>query len=352
MPTPLSPSAWRIGSPRRMKAGGKRPHPDLDGDTAFGWHVTESLVRQEFDLTVCQEMAIDHGIYSWLPYLADHPWPAPILPIAANMIRQPFPTSARLWKLGKALRNAVEAFPGDERVLVVATGGMSHQISGARFGIANEDLDRYFLRHLHQEPELLLRIPQEELMRVGGSEAAELSIWFAMRARCRTPSGRFTPFILFRKLQDVESPSSRSRPTGYFHAYGDADFMTISPVTNDGLADENTPFIRNAWYAACFSRDVVPGKIFSRRILGENIVLYRKTDGAVVAMKDRCPHRSLPAVVEPHRRRQHRLRVPWNSLRLRRHMQACADAILGPARTSCSGIRRDRGRTGGVDLDG
>ncbi len=70
--------------------------------------------------------------------------------------------------------------------------------------------------------------------------------------------------------------------------------MTTSPVTHDGLADENTPFIRNAWYVACYSRDILPGKIFSRRILGENVVFYRKTDGTVVAMKDRCPHRSFP----------------------------------------------------------
>jgi protocatechuate 4,5-dioxygenase, beta chain len=197
---------------------GKRPHPDLDGDTLFGWHMTEHLVRQEFDLTVCQEMAIDHGIYSWLPYLADHPWPAPILPIAANMIRQPFPTSARLWKLGKALRNAVEAFPGDARVLVVATGGMSHQISGSRFGIANEDLDRYFLRHLHREPELLLGIPQEELMRLGGTEAAELSIWFAMRAALSDSVNEIYTFHTFPKITGCgvtvfEEPGPQDDPT-------------------------------------------------------------------------------------------------------------------------------------------
>lgn len=160
---------------------GKRPQPDLEGDSTFGWHVTESLIAQEFDLTVCQEMAIDHGIYSWLPYLADHPWPAPILPIAANMVRQPLPSSMRLWKLGKALRSAIQSFPEDQRVVVISTGGMSHQISGARFGIANTDLDHFFLEHLHRDPDRLLRIPQQELMRLGGSEAVELSIWFAMR---------------------------------------------------------------------------------------------------------------------------------------------------------------------------
>jgi len=68
----------------------------------------------------------------------------------------------------------------------------------------------------------------------------------------------------------------------------------MTPATSDGLADEDTPFIRNAWYVACFSRDIAPGKPFARRILGENVVFYRKADGTVVAMKDRCPHRSFP----------------------------------------------------------
>jgi vanillate O-demethylase monooxygenase subunit len=67
-----------------------------------------------------------------------------------------------------------------------------------------------------------------------------------------------------------------------------------TPPASDGLADEGTPFIRNAWYVACFSRDIVAGKPFARRILGENVVLYRKMDGMIVAMKDRCPHRSFP----------------------------------------------------------
>ncbi len=179
---------------------GKRPLPDLPGDTAFGWHVTESLIQQEFDLTVCQEMAIDHGIYSWLPYVADAPWPAPILPIAANMIRQPLPSSQRLWKLGRALRTAIEAFPGDQRVVVISTGGMSHQISGARFGIANIDLDRFFLEHLHRDPDRLLRIPQKELMRLGGTEAAELSIWFAMRGALSDRIAQIYTFHTFPQI--------------------------------------------------------------------------------------------------------------------------------------------------------
>jgi hypothetical protein len=73
-------------------------------------------------------------------------------------------------------------FDSDERVLIVATGGMSHQISGARFGIANEDFDRYFLRTLPHNMSDLVAIPQEDYMRYGGTESVELALWFAMRA--------------------------------------------------------------------------------------------------------------------------------------------------------------------------
>ena len=98
------------------------------------------------------------------------------------MIRQPLPTANRLRSLGRAIRASVEAFPGNDRVLVIATGGMSHQISGARFGMANEDLDRYFLDNLPDHLDELVSVPVREYMRLGGTEAAELTLWFTMRA--------------------------------------------------------------------------------------------------------------------------------------------------------------------------
>jgi aromatic ring-opening dioxygenase catalytic subunit (LigB family) len=161
---------------------GPRDLPDLDGNLAWGLHLTRELVEREFDLTVSQDLAIDHGIFSWLPYVMRQPWPVPVTPIAVNMIRQPLPTANRLRSLGAALRASVAAFPGDDRVLVIATGGMSHQISGARFGIANSGLDRYFLRRLPRHLDELVAIGVREYMRFGGTEAAELTLWFAMRA--------------------------------------------------------------------------------------------------------------------------------------------------------------------------
>lgn len=186
--------------PQADEGFGLRPFPALPGHTGFGWGLTEQLVRGGFDMTVCQTLAVDHGVYSWLPYVTDPPWPWPVTPIAVNMVRHPIPTSERLYALGGAIRRAVEAWPGDERILVIATGGMSHQISGARFGIANEALDQFFLDRLAEHTDELMAIPQAEYMRLGGTEAAELSIWFSMRAALSAKVKQVYSFRTFPKI--------------------------------------------------------------------------------------------------------------------------------------------------------
>jgi len=186
--------------PQADEGWGPRSLPDLSGDVALCWDMANRLIRTGFDLTVCQQLSVDHGIYSWFPYLFDQPWEVPIVPIAVNMIRHPLPTIERMWALGGAIRAAVEAYPADERVLVVATGGMSHQISGARFGMANEDLDRYFLRELQHGYRTLMAIEQEDYMRLGGVEAAELSVWFAMRGALSDDIARIHDFYTFPQI--------------------------------------------------------------------------------------------------------------------------------------------------------
>ena len=179
---------------------GLRPFPSFKGDTDFGWDITTSLVHNEFDMTVCQELEIDHGIYSWMPYINELSWNTPILPIAVNMMRTPIPTSQRLWNLGLALKKAVEERDSDERVLIVSTGGMSHQIVGERFGIANEEFDRFFLSNLGPDPQRLMDIPQTEYMRLGGTEAAELSMWFSMRAALSENAKEIYSYNTFPKI--------------------------------------------------------------------------------------------------------------------------------------------------------
>lgn len=168
--------------PQADEGWGRRDLPVIGGDVDWGMHLVDELVERDFDPHVSLALEVDHGIYSWFPYLFDAPWPVTITPIAINMVCWPIPTPRRLCAVGRALAGAIASFPRDERVVVVATGGMSHQISGARFGIANEELDRTFLELLPGHLDQLAAIPTAELMELGGSEAAELILWYAMRA--------------------------------------------------------------------------------------------------------------------------------------------------------------------------
>ncbi|MEO9189256.1 MAG: class III extradiol dioxygenase family protein [Acetobacteraceae bacterium] len=168
--------------PQADEGWGKRDLPDLPGDSAFGWHLARSLVEDEFDPTICQEMAVDHGILSVLPMLTDARWPAPIIPIAVNVIQHPMPTARRLWRLGAAIRRAVETFPDDRRVVVMGTGGLSHQLHGERFGMVSPEWDSRFLDLLESDPEQLAALSHHDYMERGGAESVEMILWLAMRA--------------------------------------------------------------------------------------------------------------------------------------------------------------------------
>jgi len=170
---------------------GVRDLPSVKGDTDLSWHLANSLVKvSEFDLNVCQEMTMDHGLLAPYPLLFDHDpdWNVKTVPFAVNVLQHPLPTPRRLWKLGQALRVAVESYPEDLQVAIVGTGGLSHQLHGDRFGHTNEDWDHEFLDRLEDEPEGLLDMPHDEWMERGGAEAVEMMMWLAMR-------GALTPTV-------------------------------------------------------------------------------------------------------------------------------------------------------------
>lgn len=160
---------------------GKRDLPDLAGHPGLSWHVANSLVDQEFDITVCQDLKVDHGILSVLPYLSKPPWRVPVLPLSVNVIQHPVPKPARLYRLGSALAQAVSSFPEALRVVVIATGGLSHQLHGSRFGEVNPEWDNEFLDQLEHDPDSLASLPQAEYMSRGGAESIEMTMWLAMR---------------------------------------------------------------------------------------------------------------------------------------------------------------------------
>lgn len=162
---------------------GRRPLPDFPGDASFSWDLCNALVYDEFDITVCQELAVEHGFMVPMHLCFDHAdgWPVQVVPVAVNVIQHPLPTSLRCWKLGQAIRRAVDAMPDDKRVVIFGTGGMSHQLNGKRFGHINPAFDNDFLDRIESDPQSLADMTHQHIMEEAGAEAVELIMWLTMR---------------------------------------------------------------------------------------------------------------------------------------------------------------------------
>jgi protocatechuate 4,5-dioxygenase, beta chain len=163
---------------------GTRPLPAVPGDAEFSAHLCEQLIAAEFDLTVCLEMDVEHGFLVPMNLCFPHAaagWSVKTVPLQVNVIQHPLPTARRCFRLGQALRDAVSSYPENLRIVVLGTGGMSHQLQGRRFGYMNEKFDQWFLDEIERNPDSLAAISHEKIMEEAGAEAVELIMWLTMR---------------------------------------------------------------------------------------------------------------------------------------------------------------------------
>jgi protocatechuate 4,5-dioxygenase beta chain len=162
---------------------GRRPVPDVQGHPELAWHIAQSTILDEFDMTIVNRMDVDHGLTVPLSLMLGQPqaWPCKVIPLAVNVVQYPPPTGNRCYNLGKAIRKAVESFDADLNVQVWGTGGMSHQLQGPRAGLINRAFDTAFLDRLVDDPEGLAKLPHIEYVREAGSEGIELVMWLIMR---------------------------------------------------------------------------------------------------------------------------------------------------------------------------
>jgi protocatechuate 4,5-dioxygenase beta chain len=162
---------------------GARPVPVVKGHADLAWHIAQSTILDEFDMTIVNKMDVDHGLTVPLSLMFGQPetWPVQVIPIAVNVVQYPPPTGNRCYALGEAIRRAVESYPEDLNVQVWGTGGMSHQLQGPRAGLINSEFDNAFLDRIVSDPEALRRIPHIEYLREAGSEGIELVMWLIMR---------------------------------------------------------------------------------------------------------------------------------------------------------------------------
>jgi hypothetical protein len=162
---------------------GARPVPIVLGHPELASHIAQSVIQQDFDLTIVNHMDVDHGLTVPLSlmYGQSQAWPCRVIPFAVNVVQYPPPSGNRCYQLGKAIRRAIDSYDEDLKVQVWGTGGMSHQLQGPRAGLINREFDRRFLDRMVDDPQALARIAHLEYIREAGSEGIELVMWLIMR---------------------------------------------------------------------------------------------------------------------------------------------------------------------------
>jgi protocatechuate 4,5-dioxygenase beta chain len=166
---------------------GPRPVPQVIGHPELAAHIAQSVIQDDFDLTIVNKMDVDHGLTVPLSLMFGQPggpkpaWPCPVIPFAVNVVQYPVPSGRRCFALGRAIRKAVERYDEPLKVHIWGTGGMSHQLQGPRAGLINAQWDGRFLDRLIGEPEALAQVPHIEYVREAGSEGIELVMWLIAR---------------------------------------------------------------------------------------------------------------------------------------------------------------------------
>jgi protocatechuate 4,5-dioxygenase, beta chain len=179
---------------------GPRPVPTVIGHPELASHIAQSVIQDDFDLTIVNKMDVDHGLTVPLSLMFGQPqaWPCPVVPFAVNVVQYPVPSGRRCFMLGQAVRKAIESFDEPLNVQVWGTGGMSHQLQGPRAGLINAEWDNKFLDRLIDDPDGLSKVPHIEYVREAGSEGIELVMWLIARGAMADIAGGPKPKVVHR----------------------------------------------------------------------------------------------------------------------------------------------------------
>lgn len=156
--------------------------PPYKGDSKLSWHIIDSVMAEDFDLVTCQEMNVDHAFVVPMQLLYPEGKQAiPAVPVTINSIQHPLPRPARCYQLGQAIGRAIESYPEDLKVVLLATGGLSHQLDGQRAGFINKKFDLWCMDKIVSDPQALANLTTKQIIEEAGSQGVELGCWIAMR---------------------------------------------------------------------------------------------------------------------------------------------------------------------------
>ena len=179
---------------------GPRPVPKVIGHPDLASHIAQSVIQDDFDLTIVNKMDVDHGLTVPLSLMCGQvqQWPCPVIPFAVNVVQYPVPSGRRCFMLGQAIRKAIESYDQPLNVQIWGTGGMSHQLQGPRAGLINKDWDKRFLDRLIADPAGQAAVPHIDYVREAGSEGIELVMWLIARGAMADVHGGAAPKVLHR----------------------------------------------------------------------------------------------------------------------------------------------------------
>jgi len=189
---------------------GPRPVPKVIGHPELASHIAHSVIQQDFDLTIVNKMAVDHGLTVPLSLMCGEPaaWPCPVIPFAVNVVQYPVPSGQRCFNLGKAIRKAVESYDEDLNVHIWGTGGMSHQLQGARAGLINREWDNAWLDQLIANPAACAATPHIDYVREAGSEGVELVMWLIARGAMQDVADSARPVSVRHRFYHVPASNT------------------------------------------------------------------------------------------------------------------------------------------------
>jgi hypothetical protein len=177
--------ALAVGVAARFRAGRSESWlPEVEGgrpgDPALAKYLLRALLADGFDPAMCHELPVDHSVVVPLYRMGDPP--VPIVPVLQNTVAPPLAPAQRSFDLGRAVRRALDAYPGVQRVALLATGGPSHWIGTPEMGRIDEAWDRKVLDLLAQgRADVLAKWTQLEID-AGGNGAHEIRNWLAAAA--------------------------------------------------------------------------------------------------------------------------------------------------------------------------
>ena len=157
--------------------------PPIAGVPELSWHIVEHLMERDFDIVTCQEMLIDHACSLPMKLF----WPngggvRAIVPVNINTVQFPLPKASRCLALGRAVGEAVASWKSDAKVVMIGSGGLSHQLDGERAGHINKPFDLTFMKSLVEDPDWAGQFSITELVDKTGTQGIELLNWLAARA--------------------------------------------------------------------------------------------------------------------------------------------------------------------------